>query len=311
MGSVEDNEPLTKRMKASSGELRSLPNNLSITEPFSSLGDAMARPLPSQGGEELVGSKGVIKKVELVRIITKTLYSLGYERSGMLLEEESGIPLHSALVSLFRKQVLDGNWEESLDTLQKLGLRDENVLKSASFLILEQKFSELLESERVMDALKTLRLEISPLGVNKKRVHELSGCIASPSQGTLLESSTQDIVSLNSRSKLLEKLQELLPHTIMIPERRLEHLVEQALRVQKEACFFHNSMDGTLSLYSDHQCGRDLLPSQTLQVKEDGGVSLRHTLTGHQKTCLDCCLESDDHQILTCGIEESVRRWGC
>lgn len=262
MGAVEDNEPLTKRMKASSGELRSLPNNLSHTEPFCSLGDTMARPLPSQGDEEVLGSKGVINKGELVRILTKTLYSLGYERSGMLLEEESGIPLYSTTVALFRKQVLDGNWEESLDTLQKIGLTDENVRTSVSFLILEQKFSELLENERVIDALNTLRLEISPLGINKKRVHELSGCIASSSR-----SSTQDIVSMNSRSKLLEKLQELLPPAIMIPERRLECLVEQALDVQREACFFHNSMDCTLSLYSDHQCGRDQLPSRTLQVR--------------------------------------------
>ncbi|KAF9608313.1 hypothetical protein IFM89_008935 [Coptis chinensis] len=63
----------------------------------------MAQPLPFEG-EEMVGSKQVIKKVEFVRIITKVLYSLGYEKSGALLEEEFGILLHSSVVSLFRQQ---------------------------------------------------------------------------------------------------------------------------------------------------------------------------------------------------------------
>ncbi|XP_077220780.1 WD repeat-containing protein 26 homolog [Tasmannia lanceolata] len=343
MGGVDDDEPPSKRVKVSRGELRSLSCNLSLTEPIGSLGDTMARPLPSQGDGEMVGSKGLIKRVEFVRIITKALYSLGYERSGALLEEESGIPLHSSMVTLFRTQVLDGNWDGSVATLQKIGLQDENVLKSASFLILEQKFFELLEKERVMDALKTLRSEIVPIGINKNRVHELSGCIVSPSQSALLGFTTQDNASANLRLKLLEKLQKLLPPTVMIPERRLEHLVEQALNVQREGCVFHNSLDSALSLYSDHQCGKDQIPSRTLQVlqahldevwflqfsnngqylasssndrsaiiwevNDDGKVSLRHTLTGHQKPVLTVAWSPDDHQLLTCGMDEAVRRW--
>ncbi|XP_077244579.1 WD repeat-containing protein 26 homolog [Tasmannia lanceolata] len=343
MGGVEDDEPPSKRVKLPSGKLRSLSCNLSLTEPIVCLGDTMARPLPSQGDEEMLGSKGVIKRVEFVRIITKALYSLGFEKSGALLEEESGIPLHSSVVNLFRKQVLDGNWDESVATLQKIGLRDEKILKSASFLILEQKFVELLEKERVMEALKTLRSEIAPLGINTKQVHELSGCIVSPLQRVLIGSTSQDIAISNLRLKLMEKLQKLLPPTVMIPEKRLEHLVEQALNVQREACFFHNSLDSALSLYSDHQCGRDQIPSRTLQVfqahldevwflqfsnngkylasssndrsaiiwdvDKDGGVSYRHTLTGHQKPVLTVAWSPDDRQLLTCGMEESVRRW--
>ncbi|KAL5985475.1 hypothetical protein ACLOJK_027459 [Asimina triloba] len=266
MGGVDDDEPPSKRVKASSTELRCHLNDLSLTEPIGSLGDTMARPLSSQGNEEMVGSKGAIKRVEFVRIITKALYSLGYDKSGAMLEEESGIPLHSSVVNSFRKQVLDGNWDASLATLRKIGLPDENSLKLASFLILERKFFELLGKERVMDALKTLRSEISPLGINEKRVHELSGCIVSPSQCVLLGFATCEIATGSSRLKLLEELQKLFPPTIMVPERRLEHLVEQALNVQREACVFHNSLDSTLSLYSDHQCGQDQIPSHTLQV---------------------------------------------
>ncbi|CAL9763651.1 unnamed protein product [Musa acuminata subsp. burmannicoides] len=343
MGGVEDNEPPSKRVKTSSLELENLSNTSSLSEFINPLGGLMARPLPSQGREDMVGSKGVIKKVEFVRIITKALYSLGYERSGAVLEEESGIPLHSSAVDIFRKQVLEGNWDESVIALQKIGLDDENILKSASFLILEQKFLELLGKNRVMEALDTLRSDITPLSINKKRVHELSCCVISPSQHMLLGFASLEIETSNARMRLLEELQKLLPPSIMIPERRLEHLVEQALRVQREACYFHNSHESCFSLYTDHQCGKDQLPSHTTQVlrehhdevwflqfsnqgkylasssidrsaiiwevREDGELTLKHKLSGHLKPVLMVAWSPDDSQLLTCGMEEVVRRW--
>uniref|UniRef100_F6H572 CTLH domain-containing protein n=1 Tax=Vitis vinifera TaxID=29760 RepID=F6H572_VITVI len=267
MGGVDDDEPPSKRMKLSSGELRGLSNGSSLTEPVDgSLRDSMACSLPSEENEEMVGSRGIIKRVEFVRIIAKALYSLGYTKSGAHLEEESGIPLHSSVVSLFMNQILDGNWDESMLTLHKIGLPDENIVKSASFLILEQKFFELLDGERVMEALKTLRTEIVPLCINSSKVCELSSCIVSPSQSALVGCHSQGAVRAKSRSKLLEELQKLLPPTVMIPERRLEHLVEQALDLQRDACMFHNSLEGEMSLYTDHQCGKDKIPSRTLQI---------------------------------------------
>nr|KJB33386.1 hypothetical protein B456_006G008900 [Gossypium raimondii] len=309
MGGVEDDEPASKRMKLSSEELRRLSNGSTIKEPVAgSSRDLMARPLQSEGGEEVVGSKGVIKKVEFVRIIAKALYSLGYIKSGAHLEEESGIPLHSSVVNVFMRQILEGNWDESVVTLRNIGLTDERTVKSASFLILEQKFFELLDEEKAMDALNTLRTEIAPLGVNDSRVRELSSYIVSPSYCSLTRSPKQDTVRARSRSKLLEELQKLLPATVMVPEGRLEHLVEQALVLQRDACMFHNSLDKEMSLYSDHQCGRDQIPSQALQVYETG-VSLKHKLSGHQKPLSSVSWSPDDRQLLTCGAEEVVRLW--
>ncbi|XP_008775985.1 WD repeat-containing protein 26 homolog [Phoenix dactylifera] len=343
MGGVEDDEPPSKRMKTSSEDLGSLRDKSFLSERISPLGGSMARPLPPQGKDYVVGSKGLIKRVEFVRIITKALYSLGYESSGAALEEESGIYLHSSGVNLFRKQVLDGNWDESVVTLHKIGLGDESIIKSVSFLILKQKFFELMENDRVVDALKTLRSEITPLGIDKKQVHELSCCIVSPQQRMLHGLANLGIETSNSRMKLLEDLQKLLPPTIMIPERRLEHLVEQALSVQRESCYFHNSLDNSLSLYADHQCGKDQIPSHTVQVlqahndevwflqfsnngkylassssdrsaiiwevQEDGELSLKHMLTGHRTPVLMVAWSPDDRQLLTCGMEETVRRW--
>lgn len=266
MGGVEDEEPASKRLKISSVELGGLSNGTSFIDPVAgSSRDLMARPLPSEGDEEVVGSKGVIKRVEFVRIIAKALYSLGYKKSGARLEEESGIPLHSSVVNLFMQQILDGNWDESVSTLHKIGLLDKNMVKSASFMILEQKFFELLDGKDDKGALKTLREEIVPLDINANRVRGLSACMVIPS---FVVSLGKNIARAKNRSKLLEELQELLPPTIMIPERRLEHLVEQALVLQRDACIFHNSLNEEMSLYTDHRCGRDQIPSRTLQVSK-------------------------------------------
>ncbi|KAA8528847.1 hypothetical protein F0562_036202 [Nyssa sinensis] len=167
----------------------------------------------------MVGSKGVINKQEFIKIITSALYSLGYDRTGALLEEESGIWLHSSAVNLFMQQVLDGKWDESLATLHDIDLSDETVVKSASFLILEQKFLELLKEGKVMAALGTLRNEIMPLSINVGRVHDLAACIISPPHCVVLELSSQNNAT-NSRSRFLEKLQILFPAAVMVPERR-------------------------------------------------------------------------------------------
>ncbi|KAL6572216.1 hypothetical protein OROMI_013174 [Orobanche minor] len=59
-----------------------------------------------------------------------------------------------------------------------------------------------------------------------------------------------------SRKKLLEDLQKLLPPNVVVPQNRLVHLVEQALDLQKDACRFHNSSVGEMSLLTAHQCGK-------------------------------------------------------
>ncbi|KAL0914473.1 hypothetical protein M5K25_014822 [Dendrobium thyrsiflorum] len=342
MGGLDETEPPLKRVKGSSVESESISSKSSLQGPIDNLGGPRTRPLPSVVKEDMVGSKGVIKKVEFIRIITKTLYSLGYEKSGKVLEEESGINLYSSTVSLFRKQVLDGNWDESVATLEKIDL-SEQILKSASFLIWEYKFFNHLEKDEVMDALETLRNQIAPLKINMKRVHELSSCVVQSSRHGLLGFANMEIDSEKLGLKLLEELNKLLPPTVMIPEKRLENLVEQALCLQRETCFLHNSIDKTLSLYTDHQCGEDQIPLKTLQVlqghdnevwclqfshegkylasssndrsviiwevHEDAEVLLKYTLHGHQKPVVTIAWSPDDRYLLSCGMEESIRCW--
>ncbi|KAK4796066.1 hypothetical protein SAY86_028392 [Trapa natans] len=341
MGGVEDETEPPKKRPRVSGDFA---NGLSVvsSEPDSS-GDIMAHPLPIEGDKEIVGSKGVIKRVEFVRIITQALYSLGYEKSGACLQEESGVLLQSPVVNLLIHQVLNGKWNESVATLKSIGLLDESIIKSASFLILEQKFFELLDDDKAMDALKTLRMEITPLSTNNARVHQLSQSILSPVKFVHVGSSNCSPIRTKSRAELLEELQKLLPPTLRVPDRRLEQLVEQALILQRDACMFHNSEDNEMSLYKDHQCGRDQIPSRTLQVLEahkdevwflqfshdgkylasasndwtaiiwevdlHGDFSAKHKLFGHQSPVSYMSWSPDDSQILTCGVEENVRLW--
>ncbi|KAL6553574.1 hypothetical protein OROGR_007416 [Orobanche gracilis] len=342
MGGVEDDEPPLKRVKVSSGESGDLSNGISVRNQGScSISESMARLLASQEHDEVVGSRGVIKKAELVRIIAEALYSLGYSKAGAYLEEESGIPVHSTLVDLFVQQIIDGKWDESVATLHKFDLMDESIIKLASFVILEQKFFELLDGEKFMDALKTLRIEIAPLCINGDRVRDLSFFIVSPLQNILQRTGQES--RPKSRKKILEELQKLLPPNVIVPENRLVHLVEQALDLQKDACRFHNSSVGEMSLLTDHQCGKDQIPCQTFQilqehsdevwflqfsydgkhlasssrdchviiweVKANNHVSVRHRLSGHQKPVSYISWSPDDHQLLTCGVEETVRRW--
>lgn len=269
MGGVEDEEPALKRLKVASTHFRGLSNGSSVVERVGgSSRDMMARPLPSEGDKgKSIGSRGVIKRDEFVRIIANALYSLGYKKSGARLEEESGIPLHSSAVNIFMQHILDGNWDESINSLHKMGLPNESMVKSASFLILEQKFLELLQIDKVMEALKTLRTEITPLSINNNRIRELSSFIMAPSLSGLISSSREENSIAKYRTKLLEELQKVLPPKIMMPENRLEQLVEQAFLLQRDSCVYHNALDQEMSLYTDHDCGKNKIPSQTLQVK--------------------------------------------
>lgn len=264
MGGIEDSEPPSKRLKGPLGKSKEDILHTPFTSSYSR--DLMARPLFFTGDGETVGQKGIVKKQEFVKIITKALYSLGYKKSANLLEEESGIQLDSSAVNLFRQQVLDGKWDEGLATLHNIGISDEDVFKSASFLILEEKFLDLLKDGKFMAALDILRNEIVPLRIKSDRVHELSSYIIYPSQFLALGLSVKDNTEAISRTICLEKLHKLLPAAVMIPEGRLEHLVEQALDIQRDACVFHNTLDSELSLYSDHKCGKNQIPSQTFQV---------------------------------------------
>eukprot|EP00897_Mesotaenium_endlicherianum_P008127 jgi/Mesen1/7342/ME000377S06567 len=295
------------------------------------------------GEDERVGSKQQIRKVEYVRLLEQALYSLGYFSAAARLEEESHVPLQSPAVATFRNGVLGGRWDECCALLAHMQLGKE-ALHSARFLILQQKFLECLEAADTAGALRVLRGELAPLGTNTRRLHALAGWVMCTSRADLLGKAEWSGAGGDSRLRLLGELQALLPPALMVPERRLERLVEQALECQRAACVFHNTTpDAAFSLFSDHQCGRDQIPTQTTQVLEDhtdevwylhfshdgrrlasaskdqtviiwevgdgSNGRVQHVLVGHSKPLSFVAWSPDDRLLLTCGNDLLVKLW--
>ncbi|UPR04175.1 WD40 repeat domain-containing protein [Chloropicon primus] len=147
------------------------------------------------------------KCTELVRVMEQALYSLGYPDVAKHLENSSGVDLHSDRVRRLQEGCLSGEWEmviRLIDTekMHLFGLDSSDVaeggaspqvgleerVQKAKFLILEQKYLECLSSGDVQQALQCLREEITPLGINMPRLHELASLMRCRSWMDLMES---------------------------------------------------------------------------------------------------------------------------
>lgn len=74
----------------------------------------------------------------------------------------------------------------------------------------------------------------------------------------------EDNISQLGKSLSVE-LQRFLPPPVVLPERRLEHLVEIAVTSHIDSYLYHN-LPVAVSLYENHCCGRDRIPTKTVQV---------------------------------------------
>eukprot|EP00850_Spirogloea_muscicola_P013079 SM000087S23361 [mRNA] locus=s87:252103:261379:- [translate_table: standard] len=292
--------------------------------------------------KERIGSKGQIRTQEFVRLLTQALSSLGYHDAATKLEEESGIPLQSKAVTAFRNGILEGRWDSCVQLLAQMGLEEEDH-KQAKFLILQQRFLEHLEDGSTLQALRVLRGSLAPLGINTNQLHLLATCVMCTTPEDLMKTVHWTGSAVKSRFRLLVDLQALIPPSVLIPERRLERLVEQALQAQREHCELHNTFEEAFSLFADHKCGRDEIPSRAslvldahtdevwyLQFSHDGKrlasaskdqsviiweiecedvVLVQHRLQGHTKPLSFVAWSPDDSLLLTCGNDELVKLW--
>lgn len=215
---------------------------------------------------ENLGSKHLIKKHEFVRIIIQCLYSLGYRKSAVSLESESGIAYKSDELESLESHILDANWDACIDRLNRLnGLTNETRVP-ALFLVLKQCLSEYLNRGDDSSALEILQKQISGLQVEKEKVHKLAfGFLSLKELG--LGKADLDVIS-NLRNFLLMELEKVLPPPITLPERRLEYLVEMAVWSKIDNCVYHNSVDA-ISLYEDHHCDGSQFPTKTTQVSTE------------------------------------------
>ena len=224
-----------------------------VLTPFLKSHETMEENTPS---EILLGSKGLIKKHEFIRIILQSLYSLGYTKTASLLESESGVSYKSNEFQLLESHVLNGNWEACVTFLNSIAEILGESVQSALFLVFRQSVMEYLKRGEDGLALDVLRKRVSALRVDRFKVHSLANSVVNLND---------EVVEGDLRDKLLMDLEKLLPPPISIPDGRLERLVETTVTAWVDKCLYHSSSN-PVSLYEDHCCGRDQFPTTTTQV---------------------------------------------
>jgi hypothetical protein len=262
--------------------------------------------------EEFIGSRGLINKEDYIRLLEQALGHLGYPELAAQLERESGIVLQPPMATAFREAVLGGNYEAAINILPQLGSNSSNVNR-AKFLILRHKYCEAIAAGDLKAALHCLRNELQPLqhdhngvelvslghgtevNASADALHGLAAMLVSESRGASSNISSSTL----GRESLLAELQTLLPPSLLVPEARLEELIEQALLSQLDKCPYHNSRGPLrMSLFTEFSAGPEQLPTQLAQV-----------LTDHKDEVWAVQFSSDGKWMATASKDGSALLW--
>ncbi|XP_067420979.1 WD repeat-containing protein 26 isoform X3 [Emydura macquarii macquarii] len=215
------------------------------------------------GGSALKKKKRLSQSDEdVIRLIGQHLHGLGLNQTVDLLMQESGCRLEHPSATKFRNHVMEGEWDKAENDLNELKplVHSPHAIVRMKFLLLQQKYLEYLEDGKVLEALQVLRCELTPLKYNTERIHVLSGYLMCSHAEDLRAKAEWEGKGTASRSKLLDKLQTYLPPSVMLPPRRLQNLLRQAVELQRDRCLYHNTkLDNNLdsvSLLIDHVCSR-------------------------------------------------------
>ncbi|CAF2094296.1 unnamed protein product [Rotaria magnacalcarata] len=174
---------------------------------------------------------------EILKLIGQHLQSVGLSQTVDSLILESGCVLEHEQASNFRDLIISGKWTEALIALGKLKqyIAEQDGIQQMEYLILEQKYFELIEDEQAMEALYCLRNEIRPLNIRIERTHQLTAFLMFTSMKDMYKAANWSGKGFASRDKLMEKLQRKLS-------------IED------------------VSLLQDHACSKQALPCVTVQT---------------------------------------------
>uniref|UniRef100_A0A673C9E7 WD repeat-containing protein 26 n=1 Tax=Sphaeramia orbicularis TaxID=375764 RepID=A0A673C9E7_9TELE len=144
--------------------------------------------------------------------------------------------------------------------------------------------------------------ELTPLKYNTDRIHVLSGYLMCSHAEDLRAKAEWEGKGTASRCRLLDKLQTYLPPSVMLPPRRLQTLLRQAVELQRDRCLYHNTkLDSNLdsvSLLLDHVCSRSQFPCYTQQI-----------LTEHCNEVWFCKFSNDGTKLATGSKDTTVIIW--
>jgi WD40 repeat protein len=249
---------------------------------------------PSNNGNTNTSRIFTNSQKEVLRLIGQHLQSVGLNKTVDILIHESGCVLEHEQASNFRELIMSGKWSESLIALEKLKqyIEERDGIQQMKYLILEQKYFELIEDNHPMDALQCLRNEIQGLKIRTERTHELTTFLMFNSMKDMYKAANWSGKGFASRQNLMEKLQKYLPPDIMLPPKRLESLLSQAVELQQERCTYHVkpgklTLDD-VSLLKDHACTKQTFPCVTIQ-----------TLTEHSDEVWFCKFSPDGTKLAT------------
>uniref|UniRef100_A0AAQ4QIK4 WD repeat-containing protein 26 n=1 Tax=Gasterosteus aculeatus aculeatus TaxID=481459 RepID=A0AAQ4QIK4_GASAC len=315
---AQNSEPSSTGAAHSNG-LQSVPNNANTASNNNNNNGGSAPPADNNSPTEAGGrrkKRPAQSEEDVIRLIAQHLHHLGLNQTVDLLMQESGYKLEHPSATKFRNHVMEGEWDKAHSDLNELkalmhspgaivSVTNSNSCPSVQrmkFLLLQQKYLEYLEDGKVLEALQVLRAELTPLKYNTELIHILSGYLMCSHAEDLRAKAEWEGKGTSSRTKLLDKLQTYLPPSVMLPPRRLQTLLKQAVELQRERCLYHNTkLDSGLdsvSLLLDHACSRKQFPCYTQQI-----------LTEHCNEVWFCKFSNNGTKLATGSKDTTVIVW--
>lgn len=227
-----------------------------------------------------LGNGKLIDRHEYVRLLEQALGSLGFHEAAERLQRDSGISLEPVEVSNLRSAVAAGDFDTAVTIIEQLPISTPDTVQQAKFLVWQQEYLEAVEGHETSAAVDCLRTKLARLvpPCDASRLQLLSTCLLAQSAAELhrLAGLMPGSTARSSRSQLIADLQTIVPPALMLPERRLETLIEQALAAQLSASRYHNSVSSMCSLLSDYDVSAIQLPSRTSQVLREHSDEVWH-----------------------------------
>ena len=203
------------------------------------------------------------KENQLLRVILQQLETLGFTNTVAELQTESGVLLHSDPIVNLTSLVLNGDWEMAQDALVSLQLGNINEIL---FLIRCHVYIELLYNSNLHMALDVLQNLVTPVASDNVLLHKLSSLLFLSIDSIPVVYNFDTDSNNNGRANLLSRLKLLVSPHIMLPDNRLQVLIDQALEYQKSNCLFHNSLDKPTCLLTNHVCDRSVFPTKASMI---------------------------------------------